>query len=109
MSIHPRQHTRIGEFHLQEAILGVLYSAYSEGYGLGPADICDRAGIYRKAGVAGMNAAIATGFLNQLYEQGKVERALQENNRGGWRLTASEYDRRRDDSELVDDTKMNSD
>lgn len=102
MSIRAKQLTRKGEPYLQEAILDVLYNAYPEGKVLGPAEICRQAGIYRKAGVAGMNAAIATGFLNQLHEQGKVERVPQENNRGGWRLTASEYARRRDGIGSVD-------
>lgn len=100
MSIRPRQLTRMGEFHLQEAVLDVLCNAYPEGFGLGAAEISRRAGIYREPGVVQMNDAIAHGFLNQLYDQGRVEQADQENGRGGWRLTAKEYERRRDDIEL---------
>ena len=101
MSNRAKQLTRKGELYLQEAILDVLYSAYSD-YGIGPAEISNRAGIYRKVGVAQMNSAIATGFLNQLHEQGKVEKADQENGRGGWRLTRSEYNRRRDGIGSID-------
>ena len=97
MSIRPKQLTRIGEFYLQEAILDVLCSAHLEEFGLGPADISRRAGVYGKAGVAGMNDAIVQGFLNQLHEQRRVEQAPQQNGCGGWRLTDEEYDRRRDD------------
>lgn len=100
MSIRPRQLTRMGEFHLQEAVLDVLCNAYPEGFGLGAAEISRRAGIYREPGIVNMNDAIVTGFLNQLYDQRRVEQADQENGRGGWRLTESEYERRRDDIEL---------
>ena len=81
---------------MQEAILAVLFKAYPEGYGLGPAEISRKAGIYREVGAAQMNSAIATGFLNQLHEQSKVERIAQKNGRGGWRLTVKEYEHRRD-------------
>ncbi len=100
MSIRPKQLSRIGEFHLQEAVLDVLCNAHPEGYGVGAADIGRRAGIYRDPGVMNMNDAIVHGLLNQLHEQGKVERAPQQGGRGGWRLTDKEYERRRDDIEL---------
>lgn len=100
MSIPPKQLSRLGEFYLQEAVLDVLCSAYSEGGGINPVEISRRAGIYRKHGAAGLNDAIVHGILNQLVEQGKVER-VDPNVRGaGWRLTDDEYQRRRDDSEL---------
>ena len=100
MSIRPRQLSWIGEFHLQEALLDVLCDAYPEGFGVGAAEISRRAGIYRDPGVMNMNDAIVHGLLNQLYDQGKVERVDQENGRGGWRLTEKEHERRRDDIEL---------
>ena len=100
MSIRPKQLSRIGEFHLQEAVLDVLCNAHPEGYRVGAADIGRRAGIYRDPGVMNMNDAIVHGLLNQLHEQGKVERAPQQSRRGGWRLTGKEYERRRDDIEL---------
>ena len=100
MSIRPRQLSRIGEFHLQEALLDVLCDAYPEGFGVGAAEISRRAGIYREPGVMNMNDAIVHGLLNQLNDQGKVERAGQENGRGGWKLTEEEYERRCDDIEI---------
>ena len=47
-----------------------------------------------------MNDAIVHGLLNQLNDQGKVERAAQPNDKGGWKLTEKEYERRRDDIDL---------
>jgi len=98
MSIRPRQLSRMGTFYLQEAVLDILYEHYPEGYGVGAADISKRAGIYRDRGPSDiMNDAIVTGVLNSLHEEGKVERIEQEGGRGGWRLTESQYNRRRDD------------
>lgn len=98
MSIRPRQLSRMGTFYLQEAVMDILYEHYPEGYGVGAADISKRAGIYRDRGPSDiMNDAIVTGILNSLYEEGKVERIEQEGGRGGWRLTKSQYNRRRDD------------
>lgn len=99
MSIRPKQLARIGEFHLQEAVLDVLCDAYPEGWGLGAREISRRTGIYRDSGVVQMNDAIVTGLLNDLHEQGKVEQSNQANDRGGWRLSEREYGRRRDDIE----------
>lgn len=100
MSIRPKQLSRIGEFHLQEALLDVLCDAHPEGFGVGAADISRRTGIYRDPGVMNMNDAIVHGLLNQLFDQGKVERAEQPNGKGGWKLTEKEYERRRDDIDL---------
>ena len=100
MSIRPRQLSRMGTFYLQEAVLDILYEHYPEGYGIGAADISRRAGIYRERGPSDiMNDAIVTGILNSLHEEGKVERTAEQEHvqRGGWRLTESEYNRRRDD------------
>ena len=91
---------RLGEFHLQEAVLEVLTESHPNGFGIGAAEVGRRAGIYRDTGAAQMNDAIVTGILNQLHEQGKVERADQENERGGWRLVEREFERRRGDIEL---------
>lgn len=100
MSIRPRQLSRMGEFYLKEAVLDILCEHYPEGYGIGAADISKRAGIYRDRGVENiLNDAIVWGLLNSLHEEGKVERMEQESGRGGWKLTQSEYNRRRDDVE----------
>ena len=37
MSIRPKQMARIGEFHIQEAILDILLNAYQDGCGVGAA------------------------------------------------------------------------
>ena len=100
MSIRPKQLSRFGEFHLQEAVLDVLCGAYPEGGGVNPAEISRRAGIYRSTGAAGMNDAIVHGILNQLEEQRKVERVDPAVRGAGWRLTDEEYQRRRDDIEI---------
>ena len=100
MSIRPKQLARIGEFHLQEALLDVLCDAYPEGYGVGAAEISRRTGIYREPAVINMNDAIVHGLLNQAYSQGKVERADQRGGQGGWKLTEDEFERRRDDIEI---------
>lgn len=97
MSISPRQYGRMAMFYLEEAVLVVLADNYDEGYGIGAADIGQRTGIYREPGIAQMNDAIVTGVLNSLNEEGRVVRAPQANGRGGWKLTASEYNRRRED------------
>lgn len=97
MSIRPKQLSRIGEFHLQEAVLDVLFQAYPDDVALNPAEISRRAGIYRESGAAGMNDAIVHGVLNQLAEHGRVER-VEPNVRGrGWRLSPDEYAQRRED------------
>ena len=101
MTIRPKQLARIGEFHLEEAVLDVLCDNQPEGYGLGAAEISRRTGIYRSAGVVGLNDAIVHGLLNQLFEQRKVIKQKQMNNRGGWALSDSEYQRRREDIRLV--------
>lgn len=98
MSIRPKQFARIGEFHLEEAILDVLLEAKHESKCIGPAEISKRAGIYRERGSENiMNDAIVMGMLAKLVTEERVRRRTQENNRGGWELTDEEYNRRKDD------------
>ena len=98
MSLRPKQFARIGEFHLEEAILDVLLEAKHESRCLGPSDISKRAGIYRDRGkIDAMNDAIVTGMLMKLHEQDKVRQCTQDNDRGGWELTDEEFTKRRDD------------
>lgn len=98
MSIRPRQLSRMGTFYLQEAVLDILLEHYPEGHGVGPAHISRRAGIYRSRGPSDiMNDAIVIGILNSLHGERRVERIEQENGRGGWRLTDSEFERRSDE------------
>ena len=71
--IRPKQHARMGHFHLEKAVLDVLLEAKHEGDCLGPAAISRRAGIYRERGkVDIMHDAIATGILVKLHEEGRV-------------------------------------
>lgn len=99
--IRPKQLSRLGEFHLEEAVLDVLLDTAYEEECIGAAEISRRAGIFREGGggnpIASMNDAIVTGLLIKLYRAGKVEQCEQEGGRGGWKLTDAEFDRRRDD------------
>jgi hypothetical protein len=103
--IRPKQLARLGEFHLEEAVLDVLLNAKHEDECLGAAAISRRAGIFREGGggggnVAAMNDAIVTGLMIKLFNAGKVERCEQTPGRGGWQLTDDEFNRRRDDVRL---------
>lgn len=99
--IRPKQLSRLGEFHLEEAVLDVLLDTAYEEECIGAAEISRRAGIFREGDggnpIASMNDAIVTGLLIKLYRAGKVEQCEQEGGRGGWKLTDAEFDRRRDD------------
>ncbi len=106
VGIRPRQMARLGEFHLEEAILDVLLDAQHGNECIGAAEISRRAGIFREGGggggnVAAMNDAIVTGMLIKLFNANKVERCEQTpGGRGGWKLTDAEFERRRDDVRL---------
>lgn len=95
----PKQHARIGMFHLEEAVLDVLLEAKHEGDCIGPAEISRKAGIFRDRGdVNIINDAIVTGILVKMADEGRVSRCQQAGaNRGGWELTNREYAQRRDD------------
>ena len=98
IGLRPKQMARLGEFHLEEAILDVLLEARHEGQCLGAAEISKRAGIFRDPGPqVNMNDAIVHGLANKLSIAGKVERCKQTNGRGGWWLSDKEFERRRDD------------
>ena len=66
---------------------------------MGAALIDKNAGIHRESGVAQLNDAIATGVLNKLADERRVERCPQTiyPNRGGWELRDAEFNLRRDD------------
>ena len=104
MAMRPKQTARVGEFHLEEAVLDGLLEAYHQDECLGPSEISRRAGIYRKSGggdgvhsVKNMNDSIVMGLLVKLLESGKVQRCTQPNKSGGWMLTDCEFQSRRDD------------
>ena len=96
--IRPKQFARIGEFHLEEAILDVLLEAQHEGDCIGPAEISKRSGIFRESGyaMASGNDNIVWGMLNKLVKEKKIERCKKAG-RNGWQLTKEEFERRRDD------------
>lgn len=96
--LRPKQMARLGEFHLEEAILDVLLEARHESECIGAAELSRRAGIFREAGkFVNMNDAIVHGLINKLSIAGRVERCTQSNKLGGWRLSDKEFERRRDD------------
>ena len=98
--IRPKQLSRLGEFHLEEAVLDVLLEAAHESKCMGAAAISKRAGIFRnKVKDIGMNDAIVTGVLIKLYKENKVVRCKQNSGDGGWALSDEEFARRRDDIE----------
>jgi hypothetical protein len=104
--IRPKQLARLGEFHLEEAVMDVLLEARHENECIGAAEISQRAGIFRQpdtkedGGVASGNDWIVGGLLIKLRKAGKVERCEQSNGKGGWKLTDEEFNRRRDDVNL---------
>ena len=80
-------------------MLDVLLTArYEEDECVGAAEISRRAGIYRQGGMgmSDMNDAIVHGILSKLYQEKKVERCKQPNDKGGWYLTDAEFQSRHD-------------
>lgn len=60
--------------------------------------VVSRADIYRERGVKNaLNGAIVWGLLNFLHAQGKVRWVKQKDGKGGWKLTNTEYSRRKED------------
>ena len=102
IGVRPKQHARMGMFHLEEAVLDVLLEAKHEGDCIGAAAISRRAGIFRDRGQVNIiNDAIATGILVKLFDEGRVQRCQQhDTERGGWELTDAEFEVRRDDVNL---------
>ena len=102
--IRPKQLARMGEFHLEEAILDVLLEARHEEECLGAAEISRRSGIFREGGFAQKsgNDAIVWGMLNKLAKFNRVQKCPQNKanptKTDGWQLTDDEFTRRRDDS-----------
>lgn len=94
---------RQGEFMLEECVIAVLYDVYRDNICLGAAEISKRAGIFREAGdgdknnntkednFKAMNDAIVSGILVKLRKENRVERGKQENDKGGWKLSESEF------------------
>lgn len=106
--IRPKQHARLGEFHLEEAVLDVLLEAKHESECLGTKTISERAGIFRESGAGDegaedapkqFNDAIVTGILIKLHRENRVTRCPHptRSNAKGWMLTDGEFTARRDD------------
>ena len=97
--LRPKQNARLGQFHLEEAVLDVLLEAKHESDCIGPAEISRRAGVFRDRGdVNIMNDAITTGILVKLHSEKRVKRCTQQGKKlGGWELTEREFSSRRDD------------
>lgn len=87
-SLTPVQRAAQGQQLIESAIIDVLQSRKSAGYGMGAAEISRLAEIFRSSGngdpIKGMNDAIVTGFLIKLFNDGKICRKLQKNGLGGW-------------------------
>ena len=97
--IRPKQFARMGEFYLEEAVLDVLLEAKYENECIGPAELSKRTGIFAEAGhsMKSGNDAIVWGVLGKLAKFKRVRKCTQSNGLGGWELTDSEFNSRRDD------------
>lgn len=94
MSLDIKRNAQLGQFHLEQAVIEILFDVYQENGCLGPAEISKRAMIFRERGSEDiMNDSIVTGILTKLSSENRVERCTQNNNRGGWKLTEKEYEK----------------
>lgn len=95
MTIRAQHLSRIGQIHLQEAVLDVLLEAYGESDGLKPDEISKRAGIERRSIHGGNQNHIVAGLLAALEGKGLV-RSIQKHAAVYriWRLTRNEYEKR---------------
>ena len=86
-----REQARLGQFHLEAAMLEVLLEARESGDGWVRAMAIARCAdiYYRSPGPACRNA-ITAGILSKLYEEGRIE---QSRSGGPWRLTENEFKR----------------
>lgn len=92
-TVKAEEHAQIGMSHLEKAILIVLREAKRNNEEcIGPGEISERAEIFRvrTKDFDSMSDAITTGILSRLLTARKVERCIQDNCRGGWKLTKSE-------------------
>lgn len=90
-----KQLTRIGLFHIEEAILEILFQARST-Y-MRAADIPHELGISQSYD---KTSWIVAPILYKLEEDGRVEsRRSESGRRTGWKLTTREYNRRADVSD----------
>lgn len=103
MSIQPKQLAAVGEHLLEEAVLAVLLEARRKDTCIGAGEISKRAGIFRESRLAkkGGNDDITSGILGKLLKHGRVCRCPKKpdkpDKKDGWKLTDSEFARRRAD------------
>ena len=93
MTVRARHLARLGQAHLEEAILDVLYGAHNPGPGLYPSEISEKAGISPSSITNRGSNDIVKGFLGKLEDEGKVQSHW--NGFRRWRLTDSQYKKRR--------------
>ncbi len=96
MTTRAKHISRIGQAHLQEAVLDVLFGVYKSGVGLKPKAISKRAGIYQGT-IHGENRNqnhIVAGILGMLWDQGKVVADGTQGAYRAWCLAESEYNAR---------------
>ena len=86
--LRPKQLARIGIFHLEEAVVDVLF----ESGPLGATAISNRLGVFHGEGYYGY---LVFNVLQKLETEGHVGRCRPV--RGGWKLTEKEIEQRRDD------------
>lgn len=86
--LRPKQLARIGIFHLEEAVVDVLFEAGP----LGAAAISNRLSVFRGEGHYGY---LVYNVLQKMETEGRVGRCRSV--RGGWQLTEKEIEQRRDD------------
>ena len=84
--LSPREHARVGEYHLEKAVIGVLFETRSEGKCVGATEIGWRAGIFCEAGPGCFGNAIVAGVLCKMHAQGRIRRCKQSSARNGWEL-----------------------
>lgn len=90
----PKQQARLGLFHIEEAILEVLFQANDE--------YTPAADIARKIGITqsyDQYSWIVAPILNKLAEDGRVEPRIVGTQKRGWKLSERERNRRAVDDE----------
>lgn len=91
-NIKANQLARIGEIHLEEAVLEVLHEAKKERKLLKAATIGKRAGIFCAGSKNGaFKSALVCGVLSKLKEQGRIERHNLSRSHKPWEMTDKEF------------------
>lgn len=101
-AMKPKKHARIGMFHLEEAVLDVLFAAKNKGECIGVAEISKRSGIYRSLENenSALNDSIVRGLLIKLSSEDRIEACKQANNQRGWQISEREFLYRNDETDI---------